>query len=83
MMYRDFAKRKARGLDLVGIVENLPDGTVHVIAQGGEVELEHYLGLLKRGSIFSRVDAIDENWTNAEQAYNDFQIKYRDLSDRL
>lgn len=83
MMYRDFARRKARSLDLAGIVENLQDGTVHVIAQGEEVKLEQYLSLLKRGSFFSRVDAVDEKWSNTEQAFNDFQIKYSSLPDRL
>lgn len=83
MMYRDFACRKGRGLDLVGIVENLPDGTVHVIAQGDQSTLERYLQYLKRGSIFSRVDAVDEKWSNAKQAFSDFHIVYKTLSDRF
>ena len=83
MMYRDFACRKARALGLVGTVENLPDGTVRIIAEGGETELKRYVEYLKRGSIFSRVDAVDEKWSNAERVFSDFRIKYKNFSDRL
>ncbi len=82
-LYRDFARRKARGLGLVGEVENLPDGTVRVVAQGGEADLRLFIGHLKRGSIFSRVDTVDEKWSDAPQAFPDFQIVYKKLSDRL
>ena len=83
VLYRDFARRKAIGLGLVGVVENLPDGTVRVIAQGDDSELRIFTGHLKRGSMFSRVDAVDEKWSNAPQAFSDFQIVYKKLSDRL
>ncbi|MDO8482356.1 MAG: acylphosphatase [bacterium] len=83
MLYRDFVRRKARGLGLVGTVENLPDGTVKVVAQGDESDLRILIEHLKRGSIFSRVDALDEKWSDAPQAFPDFQIVYKKLSDRL
>ncbi|KKU68190.1 MAG: Acylphosphatase [Parcubacteria group bacterium GW2011_GWA2_47_16] len=83
MLYRDFVRRKARGLGLVGTVENLPDGTVRVIAQGDDSDLKHLTACLKRGSMFSRVDAVDEKWSDAPQAFSDFQIVYKKLSDRL
>ena len=83
MMYRDFSRRKARGLGLVGTVENLPDGTVKVVAQGDESDLRIFIEHLKRGSMFSRVDAVDEKWSDAPQAFSDFQIVYKKLSDRL
>ena len=76
MLYRDFTRRKARGQGLVGTVENFPDGTVHVIAQGDQPELEQFIEDLKRGSMFSRVDAVDARWSNAEKAFSDFTIKY-------
>lgn len=77
MMYRDFACRKARRFGLVGIVENLLDGTVHIIAQGDQSELDQYVLLLKRGSMFSRVEAVDVRWSNTEKAFSDFSIKYK------
>lgn len=83
VLYRDFVRRKARHLGLVGMVENLPDKTVHVIAEGDESELKRLVEYLKRGNIFSRVDAVEEKWGNAEQAFSDFQIAYKNFSDHL
>jgi acylphosphatase len=74
---------QAKHLGLVGIVENLQDGTVHVVAEGDESELKLLVGFLKEGNLFSRVDAVDEKWGNAGQIYNSFEIKYRNLSDRF
>ena len=82
-LYRDFARRKARHLGLVGMVENLPDGTVHIVAQGDESELHQYLDYLKRGSLLSRVDAIETKWGSVPQAFSDFQIVYKNISDRV
>jgi len=59
VMYRDFAERKARGLNIVGIVQNESDGSVFVIAQGEEEDLEKYFTLLKKGPTLSRVDNIE------------------------
>lgn len=77
VLYRAFAKGRARHFGLVGMVENLPDGTVRVVAQGDESNLHHYIADLERGSMFSRVDAVDVKWGNAEQAFADFRINYR------
>lgn len=82
-LYRDFVRRKARGLGLVGTVENLPDGTVKVVAEGDESDLRSLIWYLKRGSMFSRVDAVDEKWSDAPQSFSDFQIVYKNFSDRI
>ncbi len=83
VLYRDFVRRKARHLGLFGEVSNAPDGTVRVVAQGDESELKKFIEYLKQGSFFSRVDAVDEKWSNAEQSFSDFKIKYQSFSDRF
>ena len=59
VMYRDFATRKAGRCNIDGTVQNLDDGSVHVIAQGEEGDLDKYIELLKKGSVFSRVDIVE------------------------
>ena len=76
VMYRDFAQRKARGLGIVGTVQNLRDGTVEVSAQGTPEALDKYLEKLKRGSLLSRVDRIDIEWQNVTLSRDDFVILY-------
>lgn len=76
VMYRDFATRKARSLHIVGTVENLTDGTVEVVAQGEEKDLEDYIQKLRRGSILSRVDGVALEWREPSGAYEGFKIVY-------
>jgi acylphosphatase len=84
VLYRDFSRRAARRLGVVGTVENLPDGTVSVIAQGDELKLKQYLEQLKRGSIFSHVKDIKVEWSGTDlMVLPDFQIKYRNFSGRF
>lgn len=59
VMYRDFAQRKARGLNIVGTIQNQKDGSVHVVAQGEEKDLETYIKFLKKGPTFARVENVD------------------------
>lgn len=76
VMYRDFAQRKARGLKLVGEVENLPDGTVRVIAEGPRGSLEKYLEKLEGGPLLARVESVAPTWIPAQGDYTGFTITY-------
>lgn len=48
---RNFARRKARLFNIKGYVENLPDGEVHIHAEGTEKDLQNYLKTLKKSSL--------------------------------
>jgi len=76
VMYRDFATRKARGLGLVGKVWNNTNSTVSVIAEGEEKDIEHYILLLKKGSVLSRVDEVVVDKKNSTGEFNRFVISY-------
>ncbi len=76
VMYRDFAQRKARTLGIAGTVQNLPDGTVEVIAQGTPDELKLYIEKLNEGSILSKVEDVAVEWRSAPPHFDDFRIIY-------
>lgn len=76
VMYRDFAQRKARGLKLVGEVQNLRDGTVRVVAEGSRIKLEAYLLKLRKGPILANVEDIAVVWLPASDTYARFSITY-------
>ena len=76
VMYRDFAQRNARGLNLQGFVENLPDGSVRVVAQGLEESLEEYVVRLHKGPFMARVMRVDVTWRDPEEDYREFKIIY-------
>ena len=76
VMFRDFAQRKARGLDINGWVKNLDDGTVEVVAQGSPDALKAYIEKLHEGSILSRVDSVSVEWRAPSGQFDDFRIMY-------
>lgn len=74
VMFRDFTRRTARSLGLTGTVKNNPDGTVDVAAEGDGQALAELLEKLKKGSLFSRVEKVDEAWKDATGKFSDFTI---------
>lgn len=76
VMYRDFAQRKARGRALTGTVQNLPDGTVRVIAEGPRPALEDYLKKLRSGPLLAQVSGVDVQWLPASGGFKGFDILY-------
>lgn len=76
VMFRDFVTRNARARGLVGTVRNNPDGTVSVVAEGGEEKLGELLTAIRKGSILSRVDGVTEKWSEPLGGYKNFNILY-------
>lgn len=76
VMFRDFAQRKARSLEIFGWVKNLADGTVEVVAQGTPDQLKHFIEKLHEGSVLSRVDSVAVEWRSPSGQFDDFTIVY-------
>ena len=76
VIYRDFSQRKARGLALMGEVENLKDGTVRVIAEGPRDRLERYVAKLHKGPLLAHVEGVSATWLPAIGSYEKFLITY-------
>lgn len=74
VMFRDFTKRKARSLELTGIVENLKDGSVFVVAEGEEKFLRQLLKYLKDGPVLAKVERLEEKWLPIKNEYPNFKI---------
>lgn len=76
VMYRDFATRKARSLGLVGEVQNLPDGTVRVVAEGSRERLDTYVKKLSKGPLLARVENVTTQFGSVTGEYKYFDITY-------
>jgi acylphosphatase len=74
VMFRDFATRKARKVGVNGFVQNLPNGTVEVIAQGERIALERLIEYLHKGSILSRVDDVRIEWRTPQKNFDSFTL---------
>ena len=76
VLFRDFTRRYARKLGLVGFVRNENDGGVLVVAEGEEAPLKLLLAKIHRGPMFSRVEDLELSWQEAVGKFSDFVIDY-------
>jgi len=76
VMFRDFTRRKALSLGLVGEVENLIDGTVRVYAEGPEDRLELLITALKKGTFISKVENVQVTFLQPKTGFSSFNIVY-------
>ncbi len=64
--FRVFVVSIAKKLNIIGAVENLPDGTVQIEAWGESKQLKELIERVHKGSTLSRVDNVAEFWDNKE-----------------
>ncbi len=64
--FRESTRREAVRLGISGYARNMPDGTVEVLACGGEEVLDRLGGWLKEGPPMARVDQVESEPTKAE-----------------
>lgn len=74
VMFRDFTTRKARKVGVRGFVQNLPDGTVEIVAQGEKAALERLIAYLHKGSILSRVENVAIEWRTPQKSFDSFTL---------
>lgn len=71
--FRFRARTVANSLGIVGCVENKPDGTVEMEAQGSERQLEEMLKALNRGAFIS-IDRIESKYIDVKENDKSFHI---------
>jgi len=76
VFFRANAAAKARELDLTGWVSNASDGTVLVVAEGEQKQLEKLVDWCYNGVRFAKVDKVEVKWEEASGEFKEFEIKY-------
>lgn len=72
--FREYTRRKAESLGIVGSIGNLPDGSVRVYAEGTRRNLERMLGFLRRGSPEAYVENVAYRWVAPRGTDTSFSI---------
>ncbi|MEA3418515.1 MAG: acylphosphatase [Campylobacterota bacterium] len=76
VFYRKFTSQLAMKKQVRGTIRNLSDGTVEVIAELIDDDLEDFLELLREGSPLSHVDDITyELIDESDLVYDGFEIR--------
>ncbi len=73
--YRYFAEKNAQKLNILGYAKNLKDGTVEIVAQGGEESLQKFIEQLKIGPFLAKVAKIDIMFRKPKDIYLYFEIR--------
>ncbi len=74
--YREYARRKALELGILGHALNHPDGSVHVLACGPAPAVETFASWLWQGSPWAAVSAVQElqSVASPQQMASDFIV---------
>jgi acylphosphatase len=72
--FRYTAKSVAAGFEVSGIVRNLTDGRVELIAEGTRDELEEYAQALRESGLGSFIRQEQAGWSAATGEFRGFEI---------
>ncbi|MDN5341629.1 MULTISPECIES: acylphosphatase [Oceanotoga] len=73
--FRFYIKTQANKYNINGYIKNLIDGSVEIVAQGQESDLNSFKASIIRGNGFSRVENIEEE-RFSEKNFSLFSVKY-------
>lgn len=73
--FRYYTQREAKQLGLTGWVRNEYDGSVSVVAEGSEDDLNRLLDFLREGPRMAVVKDVSVNWSPVTNEFADFNIR--------
>jgi acylphosphatase len=73
--FRFWTMGKADELALKGVVRNLDDGSVSVVAEGPEEQVQQLLEWLRSDSAPGRVERVEEAISEAEGSFREFRAR--------
>jgi len=76
VFFRYTTRKVARKLGLLGIVKNMPDGSVYIEAEGTEENLSELLKFAKRGPKYAEVTNIEYEYTDPQHKYKGFDYAF-------
>jgi len=72
--FRATVRHIARGYDVTGLVHNLPDGRVELVAEGMKEELDAFLAGIVTGELSGNIATRVETWGAAHGHFRGFAL---------
>jgi len=72
--FRYQTKQLATGYEVIGIVRNLSDGRVELVAEGSVEELKEFRTGIRECGLGPLIDTEDELWSEAHGGFRGFEI---------
>lgn len=70
--FREFVKKEARKVGIVGWTRNLSDRRVEVLAQGHETLLQDFVKIISKGPFLSEVKSVSIDWQEPSEIFTEF-----------
>ncbi len=74
--FRFFVRDKAHELGITGWTRNTPEGTVEIVGEGEQEDLECFMDWIKQGPPLSRVDHVETTISEKISGYKEFLIRF-------
>jgi acylphosphatase len=72
--FRYAVKSVARGFEVTGMVRNLPDGRVELVAESSQSELEAFREAIRQSGLEHFIRREDVSWTPPTNEFRGFEI---------
>ncbi|MBI3335421.1 MAG: acylphosphatase [Candidatus Portnoybacteria bacterium] len=72
--FRYWARNQAKALGLAGFCRNEADGTVTILAQGKQKDLDKFLKMCYDGPSFAQITHVTPEWEEAGEHFKTFEI---------
>jgi acylphosphatase len=72
--FRYFTQKSALLYGVTGWVKNKADGSVEAEAEGNKANITEFIGALKKGNMYSRVESVDIQKIDGLSGYRTFEI---------
>ena len=76
--FRDYTRRFATEIGIVGWVMNMPDGSVRAVFEGEREDIERIVRKLRTEHPAARIDCVEIDWVECIGEFDGFEIRYCD-----
>lgn len=73
--FRDFVKKSAKKNSIAGFVQNLPDGTVYIEAEGDVNDISFFIADCRKGPVAAKVIDLKIEETDELNDFKDFVME--------
>lgn len=74
VFYRAHAQNEAQKLRLTGYAKNMPGGSVEILLQGPESQINAFIEWAREGSPSAKVDKVEVKWQTPVENFKNFEI---------
>ena len=74
--FRYFINKKAFQLGIKGWVKNTPNGSVEVMAEGNEIDIQTFIEYCKKGPNLASIKDVKINYEELSNEFKNFEVRY-------